>query len=375
MWKEFGCKTIRDYLELYNKFDALLLADVFENFRDVCMKHYELDPAWYYTAPGLAWDAALKCTNTKLELLSDPDMVLMFKSGIRGGVSTISKRYAEANNKYMGESYDPNKPTKFISYLDINNLYGFSMGKPLPTNEFKWIDEDELENWKNMPDGHGCILEVDLEYDKKLHDLYNDYPLAPQNMNPPGSNVEKLIPNLYNKQNYVVHHKTLKLYESLGLKISKIHRGISFCEISWLKPYIDINTKLRTNAKKRFLEKTIENVDKHVDIKLICDKEKATKLVAKPNYDRITIFDQNLIAIHMKKTKVKYDKPIYLGMCILDLSKTLMYDFHYNYIKRKYDDKAILLFTDTDSLIYEIATNDFYVDIANDVETKFDTSE
>jgi len=166
VWKEFGCETIRDYLELYNISDVLLLADVFENFRDVCMKHYMLDPAWYYTAPGLSWDAAFKYTGVHLELLSDPDMFLMVKHGIRGGISTISKRYAKANHKYMGKSYDPNKVSRFISYLDANNLYGWAMSKPLPTHEFKWMNEDELKSWKDMPDGYGCILEVDSDMSK-----------------------------------------------------------------------------------------------------------------------------------------------------------------------------------------------------------------
>jgi len=134
VWTEFGCETIKDYLELYNKSDVLLLADIFENFRDVCMKTYKLDPTWYYTAPGLSWDAALECTGVHLELLSDPVMLLMVKRGIRGGISTISKRHAKANNKYMGEAYDFTKASKFISYLDANNCYGWAMRKPLPTH-------------------------------------------------------------------------------------------------------------------------------------------------------------------------------------------------------------------------------------------------
>ena len=201
------------------------------------------------------------------------------------------------------------------------------------------------------------------------------------------SSVEKLIPNLYNKKKYVIHHETLKLYESLGLKVAKVHRGIRFQESAWLKKYIDLNTTLRTAAKNNFEKdffklmnnsvfgKTMENIDNRVDIRLVCNEKEAIKLVAKPNYDRRTIFDENLIAIHMKKTKVYYNKPIYLGMSILDLSKTLMYDFHYNYIKCKYGNKAKLLFTDTDSLMYEIQTEDFYADIASDVNEWFDTSE
>ncbi|MFZ2538730.1 MAG: hypothetical protein WAX04_07500 [Oscillospiraceae bacterium] len=144
VWQEFGCKTIRDYHNFYNVSNVLLMADVFENFRDVCMKNYKLDPAWYYTAPGLAWSAALKLTEVELELMSDYDMVLIIKQGIRGGISTISNRYDKANNKYMGESFDNSKPSSFIAYLNANNLYGWAMSKSLPKHGFKWMSSKEL---------------------------------------------------------------------------------------------------------------------------------------------------------------------------------------------------------------------------------------
>ena len=121
--------------------------------------------------------------------------------------------------------------------------------------------------------------------------------------------------------------------------------------------------------------KTMENIRNRVDIKLVTDKIKAEKLAAKPNFKHCNIFSKKLISIHMKTTKLVFDKPVYLGMCILDLSKTLMYDFHYNYIKKKYGDKAKLLFNDTDSLMYEIQTEDFYKDISEDVKHRFDTSD
>ena len=166
----FEMKNLKDYHNLYNQADVLLLADVYENFRDICIKNYKLDPAHYYTAPGLAWDAALKVTEVKLVLLTDIDMLLMVEKGIREGVSMISNRYGKANNKYMGERFDDKQPTKYITYLDANNLYGWAMSKPLPTHGFRW-----METWeKNL-----CILEVDLEYPESLHDLHSDYPLAP----------------------------------------------------------------------------------------------------------------------------------------------------------------------------------------------------
>ena len=381
VWKVFNCQTFRDYHNIYNVSDVLILADVFENFRNVCNENYGLDPAHYYTSPGLAWDAALKMTKISLELLSDYDMLLMIKKGTRGGISMISNRYGIANNKYMGDSYDPSKESTYIQYLDANNLYGWAMSKPLPTYGFEWMSKSELDHWKSMP----CLLEVDLDYPEYLHDMHSDYPLAPERMIM--NKVEKLVPNLNNKKNYVIHYENLKQYEELGFKITKIHRGIKFEERDWLKEYINLNTNLRTKAKNDFEKdffklmnnsvfgKTMENIENRVDIRLASTAKQALKLSKKTNFERRTIFDENLIAVHMKRTKLYYNKPIYLGMCILDLSKTLMYDFHYNYIKNKYSDRAKLLMTDTDSLIYEIKTDDFYKDIAEDVESKFDTSE
>ena len=113
VWETFGCKNIRDYHDLYLKSDVLLLADVFENFRSTCFHHYNLDPAHYFTSPGLAWDACLKETKQELQLLLEYDMLMMFERGIRGEISHISKRYAEANNNYM-DDYDPDKPSTFI---------------------------------------------------------------------------------------------------------------------------------------------------------------------------------------------------------------------------------------------------------------------
>ncbi|XP_022796464.1 uncharacterized protein LOC111334919 [Stylophora pistillata] len=374
-------KTMRDYHNLYNRSDVLLLADVFENFRKVCKKNYNLDPCWYYTAPGLSWEACLKTTKVKLELLSDVNMLHMFEKGIRGGISMIPTRHSKANNKYMGEKFDPTQPSKFITYLDANNLYGWAMSKNLPTHGFKWVNEKFFRKWKKF----SCVLEVDLlPIEKDLHDYFNHYPLAPENLMV--NKVKKLLCTLGGKKKYVIHHETLKLYMSLGMKIGKIHRIIRFKESPWMKPYIDLNTDLRTKADNDFEKdffklmnnsvygKTMENIRKRVDIRLVNSEEKAKKLVNKVNFKHCTIFSENLCAMHMRKTQITFNKPLYLGMCILDLSKNLMYDFHYNYIKAKYGDRAKLLMTDTDSLCYEIQTDDFYQDVKSDVHDLSDTS-
>ena len=392
VWNTFNMKSMKDYHKLYNETDALLLADVFENFRDLCLKIYGLDPVHYYTAPGLAWDACLKITNINLELLSDLNMLLIFEKGIRGGISMISNRYGEANNKYMGNRFNKNKLKKHLIYLDANNLYGDAMSKKLPTHGFKWLTSGEMENlfnnqveqvWEKTP----CILVVDLEYPENLHDLHNDYPFCPERVKCKNG-VEKLIPNLRDKTKYVIHYKNLIQCLKAGLKLKKIHEGIKFIESEWMKPYIEMNTNLRTQAKNNFEKdfyklmnnsvfgKTMENIRNRVNVKLVNTEEELKKLVAKPNLKSPPkIFSENLVSVHLKKTSLTMNKPVYLGMCILDLSKTIMYDFHYNYIKPKYEEKAKLIFTDTDSFMYDIETEDFYKDISKDVKDRFDTSD
>ena len=374
IWSTFNCKTIRDYHDLYLKSDVLLLADVFENFRAT-------------TSPGLAWDACLKETGQELQLLHDYDMLMMFERGIRGGITHISKRYAEANNKYM-VNYDPSKPSTYIQYLDANNLYGWAMSQPLPTHGFKLMHNLTIGSVINLLErrksNKGYIFEVDLEYPRKLWKSHNDYPLAPEKTLVNG--VEKLIGSFRPQKNYVVHYRNLRMYLEMGMRLTAVHRGISFYQSPWMASYISENTELRKTAANSFEKdffklmnnsvfgKTIENIRKRQNIILVDNRKKASQLSTKPNFDRATIFDRNLIAVHMKKTEVYFNKPIYVGQAILDPSKTL-FDFHYDYIREKYNDAAELLFTDTDSLLYLIHTDDFYKDISRDIKTKFDTSD
>ena len=331
VWKTCKIKKLKEYHEVYNKTDVLLLADVFEKFRDLCLKNYGLDPAHYYTAPGLAWDAMLKMTKINLELLSDVDKLLMIEKGIRGGISIISNRYGKANNKYMKDFYEK-ELSKYLMYLDANNLYGWAMSQKLPIHSFEWMTDKEIKNlfkvqvvqfWERTP----CILEVDLTYPEELHDLHNDYPLCPERVEC-DKGVKKLIPNLRDKNNYVVHYKTLMQYLNLGMELKKIHRGIKFVECDFLKPYIDMNTNLRTQAKNNFEKdffklmnnsvfgKTMENIRNRVNIKLTTTGEQFKKLTAKPNYESRKIFNENLVSVHMKKTSLTMNKPVYLGMSI-----------------------------------------------------------
>ena len=237
------------------------------------------------------------------------------------------------------------------------------------------MNEEELSKWRYI----ACFLEISLNYPEHLHDLHNDYPLAPETLKM--DKVHKLIPNLYDKEKYVIHHETLKFYLKHGLEITEIHRGIAFEESDWTKPCI-LRAQAANNFEKEFFklmnnsvfEKTIENVKNYVNDELVTNEKQARKLICKPNFVHRNIFCDNLSAIHMGKTKVVLNNPIYVGMAVLDLSKTLMYKFHYEYIKAIYGDRAKLLFTETDSLMYEIKTDDFYKDISPDVHDKFDTS-
>ena len=407
VWNTFNLKNMGEYHDLYLQSDILLLTDVFENFRKTCLEYYKLDPCHYFTSPGLSWDAMLKMTDIKLELMTDVDMFQFIEKGLRGGISYIANRYGKANNKYM-KDYKKDKPSKYIMYLDANNLYGWAMSQYLPTGGFKWLKQNKIDNLDlkkyDKENKKGIILEVDLEYPEKLHDLHNDYPLAPEKVkvtdnmlsnyckkiadkyNISTGLVYKLIPTLSKKEKYVLHYRNLQLYIDLGLKLTKIHRVLEFDQSPWLKQYIDYNTEKRKNAKNDFEKdffklmnnsvfgKTMENIRKRVDVRLVTDEKKLLKLTSKPTYVSSKIFNENLVAVHKIKETLTLNRPAYVGMCILDLSKTLMYDFHYNYIKDKYGKKAKLLFTDTDSLTYEIEAKDVYKDFFKDKD-KFDNSD
>jgi hypothetical protein len=395
VWDHFNMKTLRDYHDLYLETDVLLLADVFENFRKTCLESYKLDPAHYVSAPGLSWDAFLKKSGEEVELVSDMDMFQFFEKGIRGGTSYIAHRHSTANNKYM-KTHDEEAEEKYLMYLDANNLYGWAMSQPLPNGDFKWeedLDSIKIEDYQEDSQ-RGMVLEVDMEYPKRLHKIHNGYPLAPESkeigkqmlsqyakdivkkFNLTVGGVRKLIASLEPRKKYIIHARNLKLYTDLGMRLTKIHRAVSFKQSAWLKDYIDFNTQKRSVARNTFEKnffklmnnsiygKTMENLRKRVDVKLVSSESDLLKATASPCFQSHRIMNENLIVVKRIKEVLTLNKPCYVGMSILDLSKTLMYDFHYNVIKKEYEHKARLLFTDTDSLMYEIKTHDVYEDFA-----------
>ena len=227
VWSEFGINNLGEYHDLYLCMDIILLANVFEAFRKVCLDNYGLDPAHFYMAPGLAWHTCLKKTRIRLELLLDPDILLMFERGIRGGITQSVHRWAKANNPYMGSEYKLCKPTRYLQYLDANNLCGWAMSQPLPAGGFRWVDiaPDDVRVLLNSSE-KGYLLEVDIRYPRELHDYHNDLPFMCGRMVIGG--VEKLVSNLHHKKRYVIHVRALDQALKHGLVFERIHRAIEF---------------------------------------------------------------------------------------------------------------------------------------------------
>lgn len=265
------------------------------------------------------------------------------------------------------------------------------MSQFLPTGGFNWVKNvDEPEFW-NVPDDSpvGYVLEVDLHYPESLHDAHNDIPFCSEHMRPPGSKQEKLLTTLYDKNRYVIHYRALKQALEHGLVLNKVHRALEFRQSPFLKSYVDLNTEKRKMAKNEFEKmffkllinaiygKCMENERKRLDVKLVFKwpgRYSAEALIAKPNFHSRAIFNENLVAIQLSRTEITIRKPIYIGLCVLDISKTLMYDFHYSFMRQKFGDKCRMMYTDTDSFIYHIKGANIYEVIKENID-KFDTSD
>jgi len=408
VWDQLTTKTFGHYHAVYQMTDVYLLAEVFENFRNLCLEKYRLDPCYYLSTPGFSWGAAMRFTEVELELFTHVNKHNFIMSGIRGGLSYIARRHSVANNKYIPDTFDPSRPSTYLMYLDANNLYGWAMIQKLPHSNFRWLTKKEIGMFdvSTVPDDGdtGYILEVDLDYPPELHDAHNDYPLAPETVKirpemlsdyskdvaeMVGHNIvptTKLVTNLSSKKNYIVHYRTLKFYLEHGMILKRIRRILSFKQVAWLKDYIEINTQRRQQAGNDFEKslyklannsvfgKTLENKQKRISVKLVTGIAKAVKYASLPHADSFEILNENILSVLLKARSVTCDLPTYSGFAILELSKLLMYQFHYNYIKRKYEDRASLLFTDTDSLFYSVQTDDLYADMKDNMDEWFDTS-
>ena len=362
------------------------------------------------TAPSLAWDAMLLLTDIKLELITDTKMLDMVERQKRGGLCFVgSKRYVKANNPYV-EDYNPEEPNNYLMYWDANNLYGWAMSQYLPYEGLRWNNNITLEEIMQTSDeaDEGHIIECDLHFPPEIHDKLKEYPPCPENIDPKlewfsdyqmgvaktckaikengkYSATCKLIPHLFDRPNYVIHYRNLKFILELGAKVTNIHKVLSFKQKPWLKQYIDFNTQKRTQAKNDFEKdffklmnnavfgKTMENVRNRANISLAPNDRRAIKLFSKINYkDCSYINGAYLVELYQKK--IVYDKPIYVGTSILDLSKVCMMDYHYNVMEKSFPGSYNLIYSDTDSLVYSIRCDDIYKWM-NENRSHFDLSE
>ena len=405
IWNHFKIQNMKQYHDHYLLSDVLLLADVFENFRISVYNEHKLDCLHFVTLPSLAWSAALHHTKARLDLITDPEMYLMIENSMRGGIATISHRYASANNPSV-EDYDSTKKHGYITYLDANSLYATAQSEPLPVGDFRFLTDVEVSEFDLVsiaPDSKtGYIIECDLEYSDILHDKHSDYPMAPEHLtvtkdmlssfslglldqNHHWTPTQKLVPNLFNKTKYVTHYRNLQLYTRHGLKVTKYHRILSFSQSCWLKPWISLCNKQRREATSDFesdlaklkanatFGKTMEQVRKHVNIRLIVDPDKLLKAVSKVTFRKSEIINRDLVMVRNARKQVTLNKPITVGFAILELSKYIMYSFYYDVLKARYGEKCKLLFTDTDSLCCHIETYDLHKDMEEYLH-HFDTS-
>lgn len=401
----YFCRNLGDYSDLYLMTDVLLLSDIFEKFRSDCLDAnlYGLDPAHYLSAPGIAWDAMLKITKAEVQIVNDLEMINFFRSGIRGGLSQVSLRKADAKNKYVCDSSTDIEDPCYIIYFDYNNLYGSVMCEMLPLDEFAWIPQTDLNNLQDnimsidLNAYTGYILEVEVDYPNDLHQRHNEFPYLIQTCDRDGK--RKLCATLENKHNYVVHLANLQQAIAAGLELKKITRAVSFHQSRWMEPYITLNNNRRATSTSKTIQdtckllnnavfgKTMENVLKRVNLKLIKfwenrgHKRGLSSYIVSGHMKRLIEFSEDFFAVELQKSEVVLDKPLQVGFSILDLAKIPMYRFHYDFMQPRYGKKATLAYMDTDSFIYLIYTEDLYKDLKEwqdteaDLFIKFDTSD
>ena len=407
VWDMLNCSTMQDYHDKYLKLDVALLACCGEYCRKISYETYRLDVIQFVSAPNMAKDAALKVTGAKIELLTNPQHLHMIERAIRGGLASVyHKRSFQANNKYL-DNFDPDQPSTFGLLVDANNLYGGVMQtEPLPCRNYSFNEEISLEEVLATPQDSkiGYFLEVDLLYPQSIHNAHSDFPCAPEKQTVPDSwlseyqleiknrfnisscKVNKLLQTLYNKWNYVVHYKVLQLYVKLGLKITKVHRILQFEQEKWLEPYIRLNSQRRKVATNKFQEnyyklmnnsvygKTIESKRNWMNVKIVRDAESTIREASTFQFDRFKIFGENMAALCSRPKVIKWNTPTIVGATVLELAKLHMYQFHYEVIRANFS--ARLLYSDTDSLLYSIETEDLYTDLKlkTNVATAFDFS-
>ena len=430
VWNKLRIKDLREYTEVYNLQDCLLLLDAFNKHRDIFIERLGLEPATHYSLPHLSWNCAFKHilseTNTEeeahLDYITDEDMHVWLESGKKGGVATGGElRYAEADNKYLN-GVGKGKESTYLMAFDVNCLYGAALCSYLPVKNFKWITGERWDEISADPEkfileqkdeqDEGYFFEVDLEFPKETHDKFIGITPVPYHrkvgfneLSPEQQKLAKetgisnsslktprLMTDLHPRKNYVVHYRALRFYLEQGVILTKLHRGVSFFQRPVLRSYIQKLTKMREKATSAFEKnlwklacnsiygKSVENIRNRSRYVVLRSREQALRYMKKPSVANIMYLDKDgdneMAIVRLKKTSVTLDRPLYLGLTVLDESKKILYDWVYNYAMRKWPNGRFkTIATDTDSVYCIIETEDVYKDIYEDKDDHFDMSD
>lgn len=394
LFRDFNCTCIGDYHDLYLKTDVILLTEVWEMFHKICIEKEGLDPSRFVTLSSFSWASLLKSSSIQLDVFSNEqaEMFFMIEKGIRGGISSVcGKRFS--NVASLGKP----KTNRFILYLDATNLYGHAMSQSLPTGDFTWVEEEQRKQMEENPfyitqfdfeQEVGMIFEVDLEYPVLLHRAHNDYPLCCERLKMGDSSASspKLMLSLCDKKNYVIHGKNLAFALQQGLVLKKIHRIIVFKQAKWMQGYVQYHTEERKKTNDAFLKdfhklnvngnygKTMENKRKRVDFHFTSNPVDHQKYIQSSRLKRTLLFHENLCGVELFPKEVLLDKPIIVGFTVLELSKLHMQKFFYNTLKPAFGEDVRLLYTDTDSFVLEINSDEDYVTCMRKIEREMDFS-
>ena len=404
-----------DYHDFYQKLDVCLLADAFEGMRRYVRRNFRVDPAHFLSVSSLAWESGLKFSKVNLELLTDKEMYLFLRRNIRGGICGPSKRYAKANNPLLPD-YNPEIAISYILCMDANNQYGWALMQALPTGEFRWLTEEELEVFRESMAGDpseihcgndmkkGYIAEVDLLFPDNIHIKLSCLPPGPEKMrvenflksahnlkygNKHEGKESMLIGHFYDHKNYVCHLRMLKFMLELGVLVTKVHRVLKFNQSCYMKDFIEKCTSLRREANKEgnkfyedlakqfsvsFFGKSIEDTSKYTNVKFCNTTRQLEKYTNNMEMfaDR-TIINKNLVAVSVKQSFVKLNKPVYLGFTVLELAKLQIESFWYM-LKDKYGHNIKLLYIDTDGITFEVFTKNIYDDLKTEFSEHVDFS-
>lgn len=392
VYEQFECENLADYMMIYLRLDCFLLAECFLNFRDDIMTQFQLDICRYLSLPSVSLDACLKLTKVKIEKLSNLEMILFVEKGIRGGFSFISERYCKSSKEISANAFNQLSPTekkKQVSmlYIDRNNLYGEAMCLKLPKSNFYWLRKCQFKkiDWENTDEScdFGYFLEVTLEYESEKNESHSSFPLAPFNMSIDKNTLSpysrhchemikgrkktykanKMCSTFTERNSYIVHSANLKFYLQNGMKLIKIHRVLGFYQEAFLKPYIDHCTRQRKMAKSEgrknvfkllnnsLFGKTSEDKRKHTECRVISSVKRAKQLLSEGKCKSFKIINPSLVVIFQVKPVLLLDKPMFIGLAVLELSKLIMYSSYYNEIKPILGPETRVLMSDTDSLI------------------------